>query len=633
MTTTTMTTTRTYTPTATPMSISLSPSISSSVSGSASVSASTSISTTTVPTGKTTTVSRVRFDAECILIPELGYSYSSKRPRMVTKSYSLPLWKRGRDEEDVVLKVALPSFKSRKPSSRSRERNRDASRSPPAITPTLPSCLRAPTIAFASDSASSRPPPSPSASASPSFSSLAAEESAPITASASTCASDTQAPTASSERLPPMHSPPLAALPAIYTSPIVSPSELASTSSPPLSSSPSTSAAPLSSSPPNTYVNPHNAQLQTVPLRPCCPECVANAKMDVQEEAFSRGALRVRRRGAAFGHGTGIGGGALFEAARRGGFLDMASPPTPVSPGFAGPGGQDPLGGRGEGSQLISGTGLAQVNRLVAELEERRLRTSRSATPTPPVSPTEPTATGRASPSLLGPALARIADPLPETQASATAHKRDAAVHAHGYGDLLVPGDALAHPGSGRASPLLPLGIAVDEVDKVRRKRSESEFGSGVLGGADAVLEALSGMDEVVIDLDDADTEGEGESGEGGGGGTSPTILHDRTITSSPTGSLASLAISPSATTPASSVPGIPASAPPASTSFPSSSSFPTFLSANPKRRSFNAPVRGYADDDDADLFPLPSSSRAATPSSVGDAPREPDTESRGEQE
>ncbi|KAJ6505563.1 hypothetical protein C8R45DRAFT_973123, partial [Mycena sanguinolenta] len=108
-TTTTTTATRTYTPAATPMSIALSPSISSSVSASTSVSAPT---TTYMTPGKPAVASRVRFDAECILIPELGYSYGTKRPRMVTKSYSLPLWKRGgrdgKEEEEVVLKVALP---------------------------------------------------------------------------------------------------------------------------------------------------------------------------------------------------------------------------------------------------------------------------------------------------------------------------------------------------------------------------------------------------------------------------------------------------------------------------------------------------------------------------------------------
>ncbi|KAJ7030233.1 hypothetical protein C8F04DRAFT_737731 [Mycena alexandri] len=65
---------------------------------------------------------RVRFDASCILIPESSLLFAgggSKRPRMVTKSYSLPLWKkqkRGEDMEDgeesahVVLKVALPRY-------------------------------------------------------------------------------------------------------------------------------------------------------------------------------------------------------------------------------------------------------------------------------------------------------------------------------------------------------------------------------------------------------------------------------------------------------------------------------------------------------------------------------------------
>jgi hypothetical protein len=52
----------------------------------------------------------VRFDAECVLIPDLGAGAGSKRPRMVTKSYSLPLWKKSSKEEDVVLKVALPRW-------------------------------------------------------------------------------------------------------------------------------------------------------------------------------------------------------------------------------------------------------------------------------------------------------------------------------------------------------------------------------------------------------------------------------------------------------------------------------------------------------------------------------------------
>ncbi|KAF8129429.1 hypothetical protein K438DRAFT_874883 [Mycena galopus ATCC 62051] len=113
-----MSTTQTYTmrsPLATPTSgsgsITLSPSLATSTSLSTSSSmASPSISTST----STTSAARVRFDAECVLIPELG-SFNPKRPRMVTKSYSLPLWKKNtRDEEDeqhVVLKVALPRNK------------------------------------------------------------------------------------------------------------------------------------------------------------------------------------------------------------------------------------------------------------------------------------------------------------------------------------------------------------------------------------------------------------------------------------------------------------------------------------------------------------------------------------------
>ncbi|KAJ7023881.1 hypothetical protein C8F04DRAFT_1132931 [Mycena alexandri] len=93
---------------------------------------------------------RVRFDASCILIPESSsVSFAgggSKRPRMVTKSYSLPLWKKqkwGEDMDDgeesghVVLKVALPSFKSSKNSSSSTSRQRDLRPlSAPPLTPT-----------------------------------------------------------------------------------------------------------------------------------------------------------------------------------------------------------------------------------------------------------------------------------------------------------------------------------------------------------------------------------------------------------------------------------------------------------------------------------------------------------------
>ncbi|KAF8174149.1 hypothetical protein K438DRAFT_1980437 [Mycena galopus ATCC 62051] len=98
------------TPTSGSGSITLSPSLATATSLSTSSSmASPSISTST----STSTAPRVRFEAECVLIPELG-SFNPKRPRMVTKSYSLPLWKKNtRDEEDeqhVVLKVALPRW-------------------------------------------------------------------------------------------------------------------------------------------------------------------------------------------------------------------------------------------------------------------------------------------------------------------------------------------------------------------------------------------------------------------------------------------------------------------------------------------------------------------------------------------
>ncbi|KAF8144416.1 hypothetical protein K438DRAFT_1992874 [Mycena galopus ATCC 62051] len=85
-------------------SITLSPSLATSLSTSPSM-ASPSIFTST----STSTAPRVRFDAECVRIPELG-SFNPKRPRIVTKSYSLPLWKNTRDKEDeqhVVLKAAV----------------------------------------------------------------------------------------------------------------------------------------------------------------------------------------------------------------------------------------------------------------------------------------------------------------------------------------------------------------------------------------------------------------------------------------------------------------------------------------------------------------------------------------------
>ncbi|KAF8873085.1 hypothetical protein BD779DRAFT_1571188 [Infundibulicybe gibba] len=100
----------------------------------------------------------VRFDSECVLIPES--QRPSRRPRMVTKSYSLPLWKKKPQQsisdselveehsgavppspsgdKHVVFKVPLPSF-ARK-SSRSPNRGRPQSSSPPAPKPLSP-CL------------------------------------------------------------------------------------------------------------------------------------------------------------------------------------------------------------------------------------------------------------------------------------------------------------------------------------------------------------------------------------------------------------------------------------------------------------------------------------------------------------
>lgn len=54
----------------------------------------------------------VRFDNECVLIPDLQ---RIKRPILITKSYSLPIWKRRSEEqlaeEAPALKVAFPTLK------------------------------------------------------------------------------------------------------------------------------------------------------------------------------------------------------------------------------------------------------------------------------------------------------------------------------------------------------------------------------------------------------------------------------------------------------------------------------------------------------------------------------------------
>ena len=46
----------------------------------------------------------VRFDNECVLIPE----QNRKRPRVVTRSYSLPLWKRRSQLSDSDSVEAVP---------------------------------------------------------------------------------------------------------------------------------------------------------------------------------------------------------------------------------------------------------------------------------------------------------------------------------------------------------------------------------------------------------------------------------------------------------------------------------------------------------------------------------------------
>ncbi|RDX43927.1 hypothetical protein OH76DRAFT_1360524 [Lentinus brumalis] len=80
---------------------------------------------------------KVRFEQECVLIPDPVPI--SRLPRLVTKSYSLPLWKRKRDpsvvsesedEAPVVLKVSVPSI-----TTKVRSPSRDAAHRP------LVSCL------------------------------------------------------------------------------------------------------------------------------------------------------------------------------------------------------------------------------------------------------------------------------------------------------------------------------------------------------------------------------------------------------------------------------------------------------------------------------------------------------------
>ncbi|KAJ7159652.1 hypothetical protein C8R46DRAFT_1287102 [Mycena filopes] len=528
-------------------------------------STSAAIPSTTTENDTPTRGARVRFDASCVLIPSGSLDGASKRPRMVTKSYSLPLWKKSsqkssshsRDREEdaerghhehVVLKVALPSFKSsstsfRKPSapsshnSHSPSRGRNASRSPPPIgSPVLASCLRL---------RATSTPTSPPSARGPGLT---------INTNTTPSSSDTLHPHV-----------PLIALAAVVVD-VPPPSPSTSSTSP--SSSPTLSPRIPSSS---RKADPE-PQLRVVPLRACCPECALRA--DVPEEAFSRGALRVRRRGG-FGalnsparHGTTYGfatEGSLMMAARAGGLLDSPAP----GGGFHGHG-----QAADEGSALMHGSGIAEVTRLVAELERRRSATP-SPAPTPPISPTAQQhggSGGRLSPSLLGPALARIVD-------------------GPQYGDRLTPTGSVhgSRNASGRASPLLPLGIAVDEVDKERRRMSLGL--GGVPGEYDAGVVFLG--EEADGESDEADHHD----------GAWQRIGLKPPRTPSPRISFDSAAAA-STDSPRSAVST-------ASTAFSSSRS-----------PSGNAPVRAYADDDDADLFPLPSSSSASGKTTPRSTPR-----------
>ncbi|KAE9411191.1 hypothetical protein BT96DRAFT_1670 [Gymnopus androsaceus JB14] len=68
----------------------------------------------------------VRFDNECVLIPDLQ---RIKRPILITKSYSLPIWKRRSEEqlaeEAPALKVAFPTLNFKAKPARSSSRGRE----------------------------------------------------------------------------------------------------------------------------------------------------------------------------------------------------------------------------------------------------------------------------------------------------------------------------------------------------------------------------------------------------------------------------------------------------------------------------------------------------------------------------
>ncbi|KAJ7057873.1 hypothetical protein C8F01DRAFT_1151389 [Mycena amicta] len=422
----------------------------------------TSMNGTTTPTTATRTA-RVRFDAECILIPDT--LLAAKRPKLSTKSYSLPLWRKGRDREEeeshVVLKVNLPSFKSKKSSSHSRERDqRNPSRSPPPVTPHIPSCLRV--------SSNGHPLPA-----------IPAQEHVPLTS-----------------------------LIAVHAS----------------TSTSTAAASPSHSNPAGAAVPP-----MTVPIRACCPECVVHA--DAPTEEFSRGAMRIRRRGLGFGVGS-------FSAPDN----ILFSPLSPSSVTVAHE--------TEDGDRLISGSGVANVNRLVAELEERK-RSSRSATPspvgTPPISPMGAHHPGRLSPSLLGPALARIRE--------SRTPSAESLVH-------LASTEVPVRPDmEGRGSPLLPLGIAVDEVDKELRRRS-IDIGAAIRHGHGAGFIVLGEEDD--------------EDWPGNAAMRKPS--------------------------------------PPTSSKQRSPATTPRLAN---KRLPPLQPPRGYVDDEEADLFPLPSASSSKPPTPI----------------
>ncbi|KJA29495.1 hypothetical protein HYPSUDRAFT_523809 [Hypholoma sublateritium FD-334 SS-4] len=81
----------------------------------------------------------VRFDTECVLIPDA--QPTAKLPFVLTKSYSLPLWRKDvEDESRLVIKVPIPQFRrraSRSPGPHARA----ASTSPVVPRAPLPSCL------------------------------------------------------------------------------------------------------------------------------------------------------------------------------------------------------------------------------------------------------------------------------------------------------------------------------------------------------------------------------------------------------------------------------------------------------------------------------------------------------------